>query len=807
MSNLSLSNDILRVPTTQINEGHFLSFSTTDSASFIESGSDPVHEAGNVLTITNVGKHNSVASFDTINSRVGISMSSPQSTLDVGGQTNITFNGDIATRGVTIISNTGIASNTNIGLASGTYNVYAWGQGGYGNGGAAGYLQGNLSLSSGATLSASLLSGGSGITGGSGLKFSLSSAGVSLTDIFSVPGGGGGGAAGSQGGWYGSISGTPLPESGYSSNGLTGGTGGQVIYGNTMVTLTKPVSAELYAISGKFLIPKGTTCVLPSGTVFTGKAGTYIVENPNNTSTLVFKPQGPLSIANVTIDGTIIDFINVPLNIQQNSNTVVTLNSFSYNYSDSTNTPTTTQSAATANVLGSTASVTSGVQIQVLPTTTNPIFAGLSSSVSSITRFLTSVGSNASITMTVLGGASNNVSVNTSTNTATIGETTQVTFDKDILITAPATKPLQSILTNTYPLDSGTAFSVSQISVNGKNGSLNTGGAGDSISGGGGGGFFGGGAGVSGGAGGAGSGYINQLNSSGVIFSAELSGGDKDNTLPDNRFNNSTVQYGWGGDNPKVPHIIIEKTYKLDEPLPALTVNGLENVYGDLWVSGDTSILQGPSGATFIVGTSGGRSSTILNGTLDVYNNVTIHNNSALNCGPINCSSFTTTGNSLFNNGATVTVTGGLVNGSITNPGGALFGYNGTFPSAINMPYGAILGSTATPNSTTTLLTVYGNISGNDVTATSDFRTKNNIVTIDSALDRVMKMRGVFFERKNDPGERCVGVIAQEVEEVLPEVVYTDENGMKSVSYGSIIGLLIEAIKEQQKTIMALKDL
>jgi 2-keto-4-pentenoate hydratase/2-oxohepta-3-ene-1,7-dioic acid hydratase in catechol pathway len=97
-----------------------------------------------------------------------------------------------------------------------------------------------------------------------------------------------------------------------------------------------------------------------------------------------------------------------------------------------------------------------------------------------------------------------------------------------------------------------------------------------------------------------------------------------------------------------------------------------------------------------------------------------------------------------------------------------------------------------------------GTITGTDVIASSDVRTKNNIITIDSALDKVMRMRGVFFERNVEPGEKRVGVIAQEVEKILPEVVYTDENGLKSVSYGSIIGLLIEAIKEQQEVIRTL---
>jgi len=102
-------------------------------------------------------------------------------------------------------------------------------------------------------------------------------------------------------------------------------------------------------------------------------------------------------------------------------------------------------------------------------------------------------------------------------------------------------------------------------------------------------------------------------------------------------------------------------------------------------------------------------------------------------------------------------------------------------------------------------ITCNGNITGLDIIATSDKRVKDNIITIESALEKVSKLRGVYFERKNEIGTRRIGLIAQEVEEVLPEVVYTDSDGLKSVSYGSITGLLIEAIKEQQEIILRLK--
>jgi hypothetical protein len=94
-----------------------------------------------------------------------------------------------------------------------------------------------------------------------------------------------------------------------------------------------------------------------------------------------------------------------------------------------------------------------------------------------------------------------------------------------------------------------------------------------------------------------------------------------------------------------------------------------------------------------------------------------------------------------------------------------------------------------------------------NVTAYSDIRVKDNIRIIDNAVDKVMQIRGVTFTRTDraDTERRHAGVIAQEVEVVLPEVVDTDEFGTKSVAYGNMVGLLIEAIKEQQKQIEELK--
>ena len=95
----------------------------------------------------------------------------------------------------------------------------------------------------------------------------------------------------------------------------------------------------------------------------------------------------------------------------------------------------------------------------------------------------------------------------------------------------------------------------------------------------------------------------------------------------------------------------------------------------------------------------------------------------------------------------------------------------------------------------------------NDVTAFSDERLKTEVETINDALNKVCQMRGVSFKRTDNDGRTSVGVIAQEIEKVLPEVVREDssEDKIKSVAYGNIVGVLIEAIKELKNEIEKLK--
>jgi len=99
-----------------------------------------------------------------------------------------------------------------------------------------------------------------------------------------------------------------------------------------------------------------------------------------------------------------------------------------------------------------------------------------------------------------------------------------------------------------------------------------------------------------------------------------------------------------------------------------------------------------------------------------------------------------------------------------------------------------------------------GNLSATILTSLSDQTQKTNIRPIENAIDLVKQLEGVRYDWINN-NKPSIGVIAQEIEKVLPEVVETSNSGLKSVSYGNIIGVLIEAIKEQNEKIDKLQKI
>jgi hypothetical protein len=100
--------------------------------------------------------------------------------------------------------------------------------------------------------------------------------------------------------------------------------------------------------------------------------------------------------------------------------------------------------------------------------------------------------------------------------------------------------------------------------------------------------------------------------------------------------------------------------------------------------------------------------------------------------------------------------------------------------------------------------TFSGNINAPAFFYTSDLRVKNNIQDITDALGKVKAMRGVTFDWVNGMGN-AVGLIAQEVQQVVPQAVSNQADGLMNVAYGNLVAVLIEAIKELSAKVDALE--
>jgi len=187
------------------------------------------------------------------------------------------------------------------------------------------------------------------------------------------------------------------------------------------------------------------------------------------------------------------------------------------------------------------------------------------------------------------------------------------------------------------------------------------------------------------------------------------------------------------------------------------------------------------SGNTTI--TSGSYAHTSGSLTFDVADNITLDADG----GNINLKDNGTEFGSLSNSSSDFVIQAAVQNKDILFKGND----NGSTITALTLDISAA--GAATFNSSIT--------AGGDVTAFSDMNLKSDIRTIPNALDKVSDMRGVYFIRD---GEAGTGVIAQEVENILPEVVKDGE--YKSVAYGNMVGILIEAIKELKAEVEKLKE-
>jgi hypothetical protein len=239
-------------------------------------------------------------------------------------------------------------------------------------------------------------------------------------------------------------------------------------------------------------------------------------------------------------------------------------------------------------------------------------------------------------------------------------------------------------------------------------------------------------------------------------------------------------------------------TLNHDNSARIATTSAGASVTGTLSVSGTSAFTGAVTGTNgFISSNTSYLSSEIDqssgNFTIDCAGEIDLNADGAF----INLKDASTTYGRLFNNGGNLLITSGTTTAATFN--GANVTFAGTLAS------GAI--STGSTITATGNITSSGTVTGAEVTATSDVALKENITTISDALATVDKLRGVDFTWK-DGGKNGTGLIAQEVESVVPEAVLdvtTNDETTKTIAYGNLTGVLVEAIKDLKKKVEALE--
>ena len=247
----------------------------------------------------------------------------------------------------------------------------------------------------------------------------------------------------------------------------------------------------------------------------------------------------------------------------------------------------------------------------------------------------------------------------------------------------------------------------------------------------------------------------------------------------------------------------------VDVSLNPDTVKYLTGTVLKTWIQGFTS---NTTGTVTSVGTNTG-----LSGTVTSAGNLSLDLISLTNATPVGTDQiiFTDTSDSNNEKREQINQIGlSIFNNDIDGNGLSVFG------GTLNFDPGGNTGAMITSNGGTgynvhNTLTYDGadlRVHSGDIIAfySSDKRLKDNVIPITNPISKIMKIGGYTFdwnEKQDTYSGHDVGVIAQEVEKVLPEVVETRENGYKAVKYDKMVPLLIEAIKDQQKQIDELKKL
>ena len=227
----------------------------------------------------------------------------------------------------------------------------------------------------------------------------------------------------------------------------------------------------------------------------------------------------------------------------------------------------------------------------------------------------------------------------------------------------------------------------------------------------------------------------------------------------------------------------------LNRPSSNLTLSGISLSGISASFSANTASSNTSTGSVIVTGGVG------MSGDLNVGGN--IYSIGSLKVNSSTASSNTSTGS--------IIVTGGVGISGNLNVGGSFTAAGTNFTSNV-----VVSASSATSNTSTGALVVLGGIgvggdiySGGQIFETSDIRLKSDIIRISDPLEKVLNLNGYTFDKN---GRKSTGLIAQEVIEIIPEAVSTDDKYL-AVSYGNLVGLLIEAIKEQNERIVKLENI
>lgn len=288
----------------------------------------------------------------------------------------------------------------------------------------------------------------------------------------------------------------------------------------------------------------------------------------------------------------------------------------------------------------------------------------------------------------------------------------------------------------------------------------------------------------------------------------------------DTGFSEGNTTYGIKPDTSNAPgtawsvtHDILEQNSNvgigLSQPRGALDVAGpIYSRYGvigcnELSDQGNFSLYHTTSyNYDFLYGTNGEINDGFINYAMSINTDGSVH----INCANKNKIIFESSGNPFvtfdytnnvctFDTNLTVngneTITGTLtVSNSASIEGNLTVGYNTTTLNGLLQVNNNI--------EATGYISASGNIvSSGNVYANSDVRLKTNILPIDNSLEKINKLQGVYFNKKNKTN-REVGLIAQDVEKIIPEIVTEDnsEEKIKSICYSNLTAVLIEAVKE-----------